>query len=244
MSGRKAAPEPENKRSPCSDAHYEAFIIQSKWTVDNLYASNVNLGQDYVKKAKLMEKQRKNWLLSKCREQQKMETRMRNLEIAQRRTSFSTGEFRGRERGLPLFRPTSRHKSLESLKDLTLPLLKPPKKGRSISQPCPPTGLMFGLPSGTVDQQKRNYAETRKQMRSPKSCLTDYDTAPVQSQVALSRGSVYSETKLPLVRKSFSVSTPLLASRHSSLEGKAEVNTELIPKYIPSKLRSRHSTLP
>ena len=66
-------------RSPCDDAHYEAFILQSRWTVGNLYASNLNLAHLYMKKVADMEKQRKVWLKREETEQKKMLDRMERL---------------------------------------------------------------------------------------------------------------------------------------------------------------------
>ena len=51
----RAENDPWNFRSPFLDAHHEAFILRSSWTVGNLYAANLHLGQSYVKQVKDLE---------------------------------------------------------------------------------------------------------------------------------------------------------------------------------------------
>ena len=73
-------------RSPCLDAHHEAFILRSSWTVGNLYSANLNLGQSYVKQVKDLERQRKVWLSKKEKEQ---ETMLRRWEALKKQTKHS-----------------------------------------------------------------------------------------------------------------------------------------------------------
>ena len=80
-----------NLRSPCLDAHHEAFILRSSWTVGNLYAANLHLGQSYVKQIKDLEKQRKVWLSRKEKEQEKMLRRWKDLEKQVRKSQRSDG---------------------------------------------------------------------------------------------------------------------------------------------------------
>ena len=78
-----------NLRSPCLDAHHEAFILRWSWTVGNLYAANLHLGQSYVKQVKDLEKQRKVWLSRKEKEQEKMLRRWKDLEKQARKSERS-----------------------------------------------------------------------------------------------------------------------------------------------------------
>ena len=80
---KKAKPESvfQKFRSPCIDAHYEAFVLQSSLTVGSLYAANLNLGQSYVKQVREIEKQRKVWLSRKEKEQETMQKRFEALKI-------------------------------------------------------------------------------------------------------------------------------------------------------------------
>lgn len=80
-----------NFRSPCLDAHHEAFILRSSWTVGNLYAANLHLGQSYVKQVKDLEKQRKVWLSRKEKEQETMLRRWKALEKQARNSHSSDG---------------------------------------------------------------------------------------------------------------------------------------------------------
>ena len=80
-----------NFRSPCLDAHHEAFILRSSWTVGNLYAANLYLGQSYVKQVKDLEKERKVWLSRKEKEQETMLRRWKALEKQARSSQCSNG---------------------------------------------------------------------------------------------------------------------------------------------------------
>lgn len=69
-----------NIRSPCRDSHYEAYILQSRWTVGNLYASNLHLGQTHVKYVEHLDRQQKTWLYTKEREQYELSKKLERLE--------------------------------------------------------------------------------------------------------------------------------------------------------------------
>lgn len=231
-------------RSPCADAHYEAFILQSKWTVDNLYASNVNLGQEYIKRMRDMEKQRRTWLTGKDKEQQTVVKRMSELQTVQRtKSAYSAAENSHR---VPLWgkfgTPVSRHASLEKLTGVaSTPLLpKLPFKTRSVSQPCGPA-------STTLNSLFENRATEKRKCSDPKFCRPRLDTVPGASRAGTQasrtgRISTCSEPAFPLKRNTFSASTPSLRWRNSGLEDELSINTKFIPKYIPSALRSKNST--
>lgn len=84
-------------RSPCTDAHYEAFILRSSWTVGKLYAANLNLGQSYVKQVRDIEKQRKVWLSRKEKEQKTMQRRFEALKRQAKHCFHSDSLAEGRE---------------------------------------------------------------------------------------------------------------------------------------------------
>lgn len=76
-----------NIRSPCRDSHYEAYLLQSRWAVGNLYASNLYLGQTHVKHVQHLDREHKTWLHWKEREQQKLARRLEELQALPRSSS-------------------------------------------------------------------------------------------------------------------------------------------------------------
>jgi len=82
--GTEKAAKPESIfqkfRAPCIDTHYEVYILQSTWTVGNLYATNLYLGQSYVKQIQHLEKQRQIWLSRKEKERETMQKRFEALK--------------------------------------------------------------------------------------------------------------------------------------------------------------------
>ena len=132
-------------RSPCVDAHYEAFILRSSWTVGSLYAANLNLGQSYVKQVQHIEKQRQVWLSRKNKEQETMQKRFEALKRKAKQCFYSESpseaksEFRNRaspRRRAVTVGACSRVASLEKL-DL-FERRGHFEKNRSTSQPARP----------------------------------------------------------------------------------------------------------
>lgn len=230
-------------RSPCLDAHHEAFILRSSWTVGNLYAANLHLGQSYVKQVKDLEKQRKVWLSRKEKEQETMLRRWKALEIRQARKSHSSVCLsdakdvrrpsggpssptvqKSRERattvgtssqvaGLEKFGPR------EEIKHL--------KNCRSSSQPIE-TGLIVTFPTKKYSAHDHFGFPRTQSMPSARSlyCAFASSSRPGQS----------------LRRTVSGLPSSIKSLRYFATEPEENLttNSHLIPRWLPSNLRSKH----
>ena len=234
-----------NFRSPCLDAHHEAFILRSSWTVGNLYAANLHLGQSYVKQVKDLEKQRKVWLSRKEKEQETMLRRWKALEIRQARKSHSSDclceaedvrrpaslaiqKFRQRATtvgissqiaGLEKFGPR------EEIKHL--------KYCRSTSQPIE-SGLIVTFPTKTYSAQDQfrfqKYEKLPRTLSMP-SARSMYCAFASSSRSGQSWRRTVSGLPSSIKSPRYFATEP---------EENLTTNNHLIPRWLPSNLRSKH----
>ena len=232
-------------RSPCLDAHHEAFILRSSWTVGNLYAANLHLGQSYVKQVKDLEKQRKVWLSRKEKEQETMLRRWKALEIRQARKSHSSDclseakdvrrpasptaeKFRQRATtvgisseiaGLEKFEP---REEIKHLKNCT-----------SSSQPIE-TGLIVTFPTkkfSAQDQfgfQKYGKLPRTQSMPNARSMYCSFASSSRSGQ--------------SLRRTVSGLPSSIKSPRYFATEPEENLttNSHLIPRWLPSNLRSKN----
>lgn len=232
-------------RSPCDDAHYEAFILQSRWAVGNLYASNLNLGQTYMKRIADMEKQRKLWLKRKEMEQKKMLDRMERLSKAQQtKKSFilnrADGEQSKRngdgENNYKLEIISSRsklalsvspHQSLE--KSLTVnPTNQPSLITRSLSESSktsPPFPASKSVDSQTPDRQR--FLSSRIRSETVVFGKVRTMSTPQLRQRSTSLGQNQ-------VKKQFACRSKILRD-----DDELVANPNLKPKWLPTRIRSQ-----
>lgn len=230
-----------NLRSPCLDAHHEAFILRSSWTVGNLYASNLHLGQSYVKQIKDLEKQRKVWLSRKEKEREKMLRRWKDLEKQARKSQRSDGLGDGR-------RPESAavHKFRQRASTLGTGLQIAgvekfgPREGvkhlniyRSASQPTE-SGLIVAVP-------------TKGHSVHYQYGFQKYENLP-RTQSMPSARSMYSAFTLcsrsgqTLRRTVSGLPSSIKSPRYFATDAEENLttNNHLIPKWLPSNLRLKH----
>ena len=234
-----------NFRSPCLDAHHEAFILRSSWTVGNLYAANLHLGQSYVKQVKDLEKQRKVWLSRKEKEQETMLRRWKTLEKQARNSrssdnlsevknirrpaSSSVRKFRQRATvtngtssqvaGLEKFGP---HEGIKHFKNC-----------RSTSQPIE-SGLILTFP--TTEYSAHDQFGFQKYEKLPRA----QSMPSARSMYCAFASSSRSGKSL---RKTVSgLPSSIKSTRYFATEPEENLSTisHLIPRWLPSNLRSKH----
>lgn len=105
-------------RSPCLDSHFEAYLLRSRWTVGNLYASNLYLGHVHVKYVQDIDRQLKTWLHFTERDQQKLAKRVLELEALKKKYFEKSMRFVDKEFSTKpgSHKMISRHISVESAK--------------------------------------------------------------------------------------------------------------------------------
>ena len=186
-------------RSPCIDAHYEAFILQSTWTIGNLYSANLYLGQSYVKQIQDIEKQRKVWLSRKERERETMQKRFAALKKQELHRFRSDGQgVNEKKKYLPQRAITVAPSHQISKLDL-FPRREHFKQNRTSCQP------------------------TRENAR-----LQEIERRTIS-------GILYTEDlSLP-----FSPSCGFTGYAKSEPQGDLSANCDLIPRWLPSNLRSK-----
>ncbi|CAH3020767.1 unnamed protein product [Porites evermanni] len=192
-------------RSPCIDAHYEAFIMRSNWTIGNLYAANLNLGQSYVKQVEHIEKQRQVWLSGKNKEEETMQKRLDALKRQAQHCFHSeawTDEVKNSTTPRPRAKTVSACYRVESFEKLDF--LE--RRGH------------FG-----------NNRSTSQPARPRRSTENAFDSRN-RSRLGLKRTT----SMLPFDVKSH---------RYFTVESEQEIkaNSDLIPKWLPSNLRSKNN---
>ena len=232
-------------RSPCLDAHHEAFILRSTWTVGNLYAANLHLGQSYVKQVKDLEKQRKVWLSRKEKEQETMLRRWKALEIRQARKSHSSDclseakavrrpasptvqNFRQRATTVGI---SSRVAGLEKLDPREE--IKHFKYCRSTSQPIE-AGLIVTFPTkeySAHDQFGFQKYEKLPRTQSMPSARSMYCAFASNSRSGQSFRRTLSDLPSGIKSPRYFATEP---------EENLTTNSDLIPRWLPSNLRSKH----
>ena len=232
-------------RSPCLDAHHEAFILRSSWTVGNLYAANLLLGQSYVKQVKDLEKQRKVWLSRKEKEQETMQRRWKALEkLAQNSRSFD---------------------GLSEVKDVRRPAS--PTVGKCPRQRATTVGTtsqIAGLEKFVLRKGINHFKNCRSTSRPIESGLIvtfptkkysvhdqlgfqKYEKLP-RTQSLPSARSMYctfssSSRSGPTLRRTVSgLPSSIKSPRYFATEPEKNLTTHnhLIPRWLPSNLRSKH----
>lgn len=228
-------------RSPCLDAHHEAFILRSSWTVGNLYAANLHLGQSYVKQVKDLEKQRRVWLLRKEKEK---ETMLRRWEALQKRAkcNYHSESLPGKASDVNKrvlspsgrkFRPRattvgtcSQVASLEKFGGR-----EHFKNKRSASQQ---TGLTVA--STTKDYSVYDHFEFQKHEKLPRTQSVP-NARFMECAFASSSRSGLSVRRTVSLLPSGIKSPRYFATEH---EEDLTTNNDLIPKWLPSNLRSQN----
>lgn len=233
-----------NFRSPCLDAHHEAFILRSSWTVGNLYAANLHLGQSYVKQVKDLEKQRKVWLSRKEKEQETMLRRWKALEKQARNSHSSDGSSEVkdvRRPASPTVRKFRQRATTVGTSSQVAGLEKfGPREGikhfkncRSASQPIE-SGLILTFPTkeySAHDQFGFPEYEKLPRTRSTPSARSMY--------CAFASSSCSGQT---LRRTVSGLPSSIKSPRYFSTEPEENLttNSHLIPRWLPSNLRSKH----
>lgn len=232
-------------RSPCLDAHHEAFILRSSWTVGNLYAANLHLGQSYVKQVKDLEKQRKVWLSRKEKEQEAM---LRRFEALKKRAknsyhsdSLSQVKDSEVERALGHNVRKSRQRAttvgtcsqVASLEKLgSLAEREHFKNHRSTSQPAG-TGLIVVTKDNSVHDpfgfQKHGTLPRTRSMPNARRSMACAFASSSHSGGALRR----TLSVLPS-----SIKSPRYFATEP--ERNLTANSHLIPRWLPSNLRSQN----
>lgn len=230
-----------NLRSPCLDAHHEAFILRSSWTVGNLYAANLHLGQSYVKQVKDLEKQRKVWLSRKEKEQEKMLRRWKDLEKQARKSQRSDGLEVGRRPESPAVRKFRQRASTLGTSSQIAGVEKfGPREGiehlniyKPASQPTE-SGLIVAVP-------------TKESSAHYQYGFQKYEKLP-RTQSMPSARSMYSAFGLDsrsgqtLRRTVSGLPSSIKSARYFATDAEENVtmNNHLIPKWLPSNLRLKH----
>lgn len=210
-------------RSPGLDAHHEAFILRSSWTVGNLYAANLHLGQSYVKQVKDLEKQRRIWL---SRKEKEKETMLRRWEALEKRAK------------------NSYHSDSLSEVNADKSVLGP--VGRKFRQRATTVGTCSQVASleklGTFRGREhfKNCRSTSQPTGSGLTVtrLTKEDS--VREKLPRTQSSSHSG---PLVRRTVSVlSSGVKSPRYFAAEPEENraANSHLIPRWLPSNLRSQN----
>ena len=252
---KQAVSQKEETRSPCEDAHYEAFILQSRWTVGNLYASNLNLGQTYMKRVADMERQRKTWLRRKESEQKKMLDKLDKLTEAQEATKsfvLNCDEFKSakghgngnhsnyRDRSSSAATKLSsacRHESWENLYDR--PKIRPGVRIRSMSELSKPSAPFPAVKSaGNVghssDRRNSSIYRTRNGTASvPLGARGSVGTVSRMDSSAMLR-----ERSVSLIQ---SQTRKKFVNRSKVLQDEDELvaNPNMKPKWLPTMLRTQ-----
>lgn len=231
-------------RSPCSDAHHEAFILRSSWTVGNLYAANLHLGQSYAKQVKDLEKQRKVWLSRKEKEQETMLRRWKALEKQARNSYHSDGssEVKDIRRAAgPTVRKFRQRATTIGTSSQVAGLetfgpregIKHVKNYRSTSQPTG-SGLIVTLPmkeDSALDQFRfQNHEKPPRTQSMP-------DARSMHCAFASS-----SRSGQALRRTVSGLPSGIKSPRYFATEPEdiLTTNSHLIPRWLPSNLRSKH----
>ena len=233
---QKAKPESVFRkfRSPCIDAHYEAFVLQSSWTVGSLYAANLNLGQSYVKQVREIEKQRKVWLSRKEKEQETMQKRFEALKMQAKHCFHSDsltegkGTLENRKSSRQRAATVSAYSRVASLEKLDLFERREHFRiNRSTSQPA--RHRFNSACSTKVNSSNASFeSPSGKVHRTQSLPFTDCSFA-----------SVYRSG--PRLRRRTSVlSSDGRSTQFSKTERNSSANIDLIPKWLPSNLRSKN----
>ncbi|KAL9983661.1 hypothetical protein ACROYT_G005870 [Oculina patagonica] len=234
-------------RSPCLDAHHEAFILRSSWTVGNLYAANLHLGQSYVKQVKDLEKQRRVWLSRKEKEQETMLRRWEALEKRAKNSyhSDSLSELKDSDVGKSSLGPGARKfrqrattvgtcSQVASLEKLgTFGGREHFKNHRSRSQPTGSGLFVTGL---TKEESVRDHLRFQKREKLPRTQSVP-NASSMDCAFALSSRSGRS------VRRTVSgLPSGIKSSRYFATEPeeKLTANSHLIPRWLPSNLRTQN----
>ena len=232
-------------RSPCLEAHHEAFILRSSWTVGNLYAANLHLGQSYVKQVKDLEKQRKVWLSRKEKEQETMLRRWKALEIRQARKSHSSD-------------------CLSEAKDVRRPASPSVQKFRQRATTAGSSSQVAGLEKFGLREEIKHFKYCRSTSQPIEAGLIV--TFPTKKYSAHDQFGFQKYEKLPRTQSMASARSTHCAFASSSRSGQCfrrtlsglpsgfkspryfamdpeenlTTNSHLIPRWLPSNLRSKH----
>lgn len=231
-------------RSPCLDAHHEAFILRSSWTVGNLYAANLHLGQSYVKQVKDLEKQRRVWLSRKEKEQ---ETMLRRWEALKKRAknsyhSDSLSEVKGNDVSKSALGPGARKFRQRATTVGTCSQVASLEKFggrehfknyRSTSQPTGSGLIVTGL---TKEDSVRDHVRFQKHEKLPR-------TQSVPNARSMDCAFASSSRSSRSVRRTVSgLPSGIKSPRYFATEPEENLtaNSHLIPRWLPSNLRSQN----
>ena len=240
-SGAKPESVFQKFRSPCVDAHYEAFILRSSWTIGSLYAANLNLGQSYIKQVQDIEKQRKVWLSRKEREQVTMQRRFEALKrqakhcfhsdsLSAAKEGFENRKFSPRPRAVTV----SACSQIASLEKLDLFERRGHfRKNRSTSQPA--RAGFNSVNSTTANSLNESFElQTSETGKHPRT-----QSLTVSRSMDCAFSSKYRSA--PSVRKTTSVlSSRVKPTQSTETERNLAANADLLPRWLPSNLRSKN----
>ncbi|CAH3123199.1 unnamed protein product, partial [Pocillopora meandrina] len=203
-------------RSPCLDAHHEAFILRSTWTIGNLYASNLNLGQSYIKQVKDLERQRKVWLSRKEKEQ---DTMLRRWEALKKQTKHSYHS-----------------NSLSEVKDSNFEHKWQSQSARRFRQRAATVATSSEVRSlESIDVFAENCRSTSQPEGSAKSLNARFVECAFASN---------SHSDRPLLRRSMTSfhqsGVKSLRNFTTEFDRDLAANNSLLPKWLPSNLRSKN----
>lgn len=229
-------------RSPCIDAHYEAFIMRSHWTIGNLYAANLNLGQSYVKQVQHIEKQRQVWLSGKNKEEETMQKRLDALKRQAKHCFHSealTDEVKNSTSPRTRAKTVSACYRVESFAKLDfLERREHLRNNRSTSQPARPRFNTACL--SDQDTVKESFELHLNPSGNGK--LPNIQSRPVSRSTENAFDS-RNRSRLGLKRTISMLPFDVKSHRYFTVESEQEIkaNSDLIPKWLPSNLRSKNN---
>ena len=216
--------------------------MRSNWTIGNLYAANLNLGQSYVKQVQHIEKQRQVWLSGKNKEEETMQKRLDALKRQAKHCFHSealTDEVKNSTTPRPRAKTVSACYRVESFERLDF-LERRTHFGnnRSTSQPA---RLRFNSACSTKQNSvKESFELHLNQSRNRK--LPNIQSLPVSRSTENAFDS-RNRSRLGLKRITSMLPFGVKSHRFFTAESEREIkaNSDLIPKWLPSNLRSKNN---
>lgn len=198
-------------RSPCIDAHYEAYILQSTWAVGKLYATNLYLGQSYVKQIQELEKQRQIWLSRKEKERETMQKRFEALKR--------------KENGVKSCRHMASRNQISSLERLDFI-----QRGENFKHKRAASQLVRQIPRLGLQEMD---ARTRSGVPRSKSLNLPFPRH-------ISRPTGYDFPFTPNSQRSSDIDSAA-KSKSAVLGQELLADSDLIPRWLPYNLRLKHA---
>ena len=216
--------------------------MRSNWTIGNLYAANLNLGQSYVKQVQHIEKQRQVWLSGKNKEEETMQKRLDALKRQAKHCFHSealTDEVKNSRTPRPRAKTVSACYRNESFAKLDFPDRREHfGNNRSTSLPARPRFNSACL--SNQNTVKENFQLHLNPSRHRK--LPNIQSRPVSRSTENPYDS-RNRSRLSLRRTTSMLPFDLKSHRYFTVESEQEIkaNSDLIPKWLPSNLRSKNN---